>query len=118
MIEKGAADCFVNDWIAAWNARDLNAVLAHYADDVEFYSPRIAIVTGKPVACIRGKVALEAYWLKALEDAPEINFRLERVYIGAQSLTIAYLNHRGQHAAQTLVFDEHGRVKLAVANYR
>lgn len=118
MIEQGAADAFVNDWIAAWNARDLDAVLAHYADDVEFYSPLIAKVTGKPVPCVRGKLALEAYWAKALEDAPVLNFRLERVYVGGQSLTIAYTNHRGQHAAETLIFDDHGRVKIAVACYR
>ncbi len=118
MIEEGAADAFVADWIAAWNARDLDKVAAHYADEVVYYSPRIEAVTGRADPCLIGKPALEAFWRKALEDAPEINFVLDRVYIGSRSLTITYRNHRGQNAAQTLVFDNHGRVNLAVVTYR
>jgi ketosteroid isomerase-like protein len=30
---------FVESWIAAWNRRDVDAVLAHYADDAQFVSP-------------------------------------------------------------------------------
>lgn len=26
---------FAHEWIAAWNAHDLERILAHYADDVE-----------------------------------------------------------------------------------
>jgi len=118
VIEQGAADAFVADWIAAWNARDLDAVLDHYADDIVFWSPRIKIVTGRDIACVEGKPALEAYWSKAMEDAPELRFTLQRVYVGSEAITIAYANHRGENAAETLVFDRHGRVKLAVATYR
>lgn len=117
-IEQGAADAFVRDWIAAWNTRDLDAVLSHYADDIVFYSPMIETVTGRKESCVRGKAALTAYWRKALDGAPELNFICERVYAGADCITIAYRNHRGQHAAETLVFDEHGRVKYAAATYR
>src|SRR5690606_2391098 len=81
-IEKGAAEAFVRDWIAAWNDRDLDAVLEHYSEDVELHSPRIATVTGREEAFVSGKTALAAYWRKALEDAPELNFILERVYVG------------------------------------
>jgi ketosteroid isomerase-like protein len=30
---------FAETWIAAWNRRDVDAVLAHFADDAEFVSP-------------------------------------------------------------------------------
>jgi len=29
------------DWAAAWNARDLDRIIAHYADDVEFEANRV-----------------------------------------------------------------------------
>ena len=116
-IEKGAAEAFVRDWIAAWNDRDLDAVLEHYSEDVELHSPRIATVTGREEAFVSGKTALAAYWRKALEDAPELNFILERVYVGSDAISIAYRNHRGQHAVETLVFDEHGRVRFASVAY-
>lgn len=34
-----AASDFANDWIRAWNARDLPAILAHYADDCVLHTP-------------------------------------------------------------------------------
>lgn len=30
------------DWVAAWNARDLDAVMSHYSPEVVFESPRVA----------------------------------------------------------------------------
>jgi ketosteroid isomerase-like protein len=32
-------DAFANAWVQGWNQRDVEAVLSHYADDVEFQSP-------------------------------------------------------------------------------
>ena len=29
------------DWCDAWNRRDLDAIMEHYADDVEFSSPTV-----------------------------------------------------------------------------
>lgn len=48
------------EWIAAWNRRDIEAVLADFTDDAVFVSPRAAAMTGSPV--VRGKTALRAYW--------------------------------------------------------
>ncbi len=35
---------FADEWISAWNTRDVEAVLVHYADDVLFTSPTAARV--------------------------------------------------------------------------
>ncbi len=29
------------DWINAWNNRDIDSIMKHYADDVEFHSPTV-----------------------------------------------------------------------------
>ena len=35
------------EWIVAWNARDLERILAHYSEDVELTSPFVAKLTGR-----------------------------------------------------------------------
>ena len=42
------ADSFAREWIAGWNARDLAAILAHYADDVIFSSPKAQEIRNDP----------------------------------------------------------------------
>ena len=41
MIDQAWAERFADEWIAAWNSYDLNAILSHYAEDVVFHSPPI-----------------------------------------------------------------------------
>jgi hypothetical protein len=43
--------------VAAWNRHDVDAVIAHFADDVEFCSPIAAAVTEMAVFDGDGKVA-------------------------------------------------------------
>ena len=117
MIDRAFAERFAKEWIEAWNAHDLDAILSHYADDVVFHSPRIAQVMGEPVAFVAGKPTLARYWGKALANAKDLHFTFDRLYIGSDSLTIAYRNHRGQNAAETFVFDDARLVKESIATY-
>ena len=112
------ARAFADHWIAAWNTHDLEAILSHYADDVVFHSPRIEAVTGRPTGFIAGKSELQAYWTRALSLAPDLRFILDDVYVGRDTITIAYRNHRAQYAAETLIFNSQGLVREGVATYR
>jgi len=105
---------FAEDWVEAWNARDLAAVVDHYADDVTFHSPRIRAVTGQDVDRVVGKEALRAYWQAALERAPELHFEIDRVLLGSDCCTILYRNHRRESVAETFVFSG-GSVVQAIA---
>lgn len=117
MIDRQWAECFAADWIALWNSRDLDAILAHYADEIVFHSPRIAAVVGEPIDFVSGKAALARYWGKALAHAKDLRFELDRVYVGGDSLTIGYRNQRGQHVVETFVFNTHGLVVESIATY-
>lgn len=117
MIERKRAEDFAAEWVAAWNSHDLDAVLSHYADNIVFHSPRIAAVMGAKLDFVAGKSALADYWGKALAAAKDLRFELDRVYIGSDSLTIAYRNHRGQNAAETFVFNAEGLVAESIATY-
>jgi ketosteroid isomerase-like protein len=41
-VTRDYARKLANDWVAAWNAHDLEAILGHYEDDVELTSPAVA----------------------------------------------------------------------------
>jgi ketosteroid isomerase-like protein len=38
-VPTGDAKPFVDEWVRAWNAHDVEAVLAHFHDDVLFPHP-------------------------------------------------------------------------------
>lgn len=99
----GAA--FAEDWVRAWNARDVEDVLAHFHDDVVFTSPVAARVLPETGGVVRGKDALRHYWTTALAMLPELHFEVIGVYQGQSVLVIHYRNERGGLVNEVLVFD-------------
>jgi RNAse (barnase) inhibitor barstar/ketosteroid isomerase-like protein len=109
---------FAAEWVDAWNSKDLERVLAHYADDVVLTSPLAARVVPASNGTIRGKAALRAYWTEALAKTGALHFTLEDVLSGAGTITILYRNHRAERVTETLVFDGAGLVARVVVAYR
>lgn len=116
MIERAFAERFARDWIDAWNSHDLERILAHYDDDFVMSSPRIAVVAGEPSGVLRGKVAIGAYWKKALAAAPGLRFELIETFVGADCVVLRYQGVRGP-AAEVFFFDGAGRVVRAAASH-
>lgn len=116
MITQEFAEHFAAEWIAAWNARDLDRVLAHYSEDFEMASPLIAQIVGEPSGQLRGKPAIRAYWSKALERIPVLHFELREILVGAQSITLYYKGTRSM-AAEVFFFGPDGLVVQAAAHY-
>lgn len=114
------AEAWARGWIAAWNARDVDAVLARFADDIEFRSPKAAVITGH--GTVRGKADLAAYWRDALSQITALRFTLEAVnWDGAsRTLTIRYLAELGPQrllAAEILDLDDDGLARVGTALY-
>jgi ketosteroid isomerase-like protein len=55
---------FAEAWVAAWNRRDVDAVLAHDADETQFVSSVAVNIVGRPV--LRDKREFADYWRAAL----------------------------------------------------
>lgn len=100
-----APEAFARDWCAAWNARDVEAVLAHFHDYVVFTSPVAARVVPESGGVVRGKDALRRYWSAALAALPDLQFEVVATYIGTNALVINYRNQRGQLVNEVLIFD-------------
>lgn len=115
-VDQEFARAFAHDWIESWNRHDLDAVLAHYAEDFEFSSPLVIDVAGEPSGTLRGKSAIRDYWTKALARAPDLHFELGEVLTGIDTITLYYRGPRGA-SAETFHFDRDGKVSRALACY-
>lgn len=105
------------EWLAAWNAHNLERILAHYADDVEFHSPFIAKLTGRTDGRLRGKAALRDYFARGLAAYPRLHFDFLELYAGERSCVLVYRSVNGLRAAETMEFDRSGKVCRTFAHY-
>ncbi|MED5812760.1 nuclear transport factor 2 family protein [Mycolicibacterium sp. 050232] len=97
---------FAEEWVNAWNAHDVDAVLAHFHEDVVFSSPVAARLFPETSGVIRGKNALRHYWSTALADhIPDLHFEVVDVYRGESALVIHYRNQNGGLVNEVLLFD-------------
>ena len=103
-------ETFARQWVAAWNARDVEAVLAHFHDDAAFSSPLVSRLGHGDRRTVRGKAAIREYWTAALATNPHLHFRLDGVCIGVDMLVIAFTTQDGTRRAEVLTFRD-GRVE-------
>jgi len=112
-MKRSEIDAFVSSWIEAWNRRDVEAVLEHFADDVEFTSPVAQTVVGR--GTIEGKAALRAYWEEALRQRNTSHFTLDHSIWDSdrRELAIVFmrdLDGERRRACELLQFDATGLV--------
>ncbi|MGB8329508.1 MAG: nuclear transport factor 2 family protein [Polyangiales bacterium] len=117
MISNQDAKRFAAEWIAAWNSHDVEKILAHYEDDLEYYSPMIPRVTGQTSACLCGKPAVRAYVTEALRRSPGLEFTLLHAFSGVTSVTLHYLNMNGRRAAEVFELSEEGKAHRVLCHY-
>ncbi len=104
------ATAFSQHWVQAWNNHDVDAVLAHFHDDVVFTSPVAAQLYPETAGVIRGKAALRHYWSGALQRMPDLHFVVEDVYRGIDTIVINYRNQNGGLVNEVLRFGGDGLV--------
>jgi hypothetical protein len=117
MLTKDDAYQFAEHWLAAWNARDLEQIMAHYADEVTLSSPVAAQLLDDSQGRVAGRAALRAYFAKGLTAFPELHFTLIEVLWGLESVVLYYENQRGTHTAEYMELSSQGQVTRVVANY-
>jgi steroid delta-isomerase len=107
-------------WIAAWNARDVETVLAHFADSARFTSPKAVAATGK--GSVEGKSELRKYWESRLALIQSLRFTLDRVLWDEESRTativyVADINGQPLRACEMLRFGADGLAVEGEAMY-
>ena len=119
-MTHGEAETFAREWIAAWNAKDVEGVLSHFAEDVRFTSPKAVQRVG--TATVTGKDALAAYWNAAAATITSLRFTLDRVLLDAErrELVIVYdaeINGQRNRACEFLRFNDDGQAVEGEAMY-
>jgi ketosteroid isomerase-like protein len=116
-IDPELARRVAGEWLDAWNRHDLEGVLGHYADDVEFTSPFAVELSGQADGTLRGIDELRTYFSRALAAFPELRFTGLRVATGVSSMTLCYRSVRDLDAAETMFFGDDGKIVRVVAHY-
>jgi ketosteroid isomerase-like protein len=106
MIDPEWAQAFAAEWVAAWNAHDLERIFSHYADDFEMASPLIAERMGVASGRLKGKDAIRPYWAQGLAATPPLRFELISVFAGVGDIGILYRSlTRGRLVIERIEFD-------------
>lgn len=74
MIAADQALAFGWQWVQAWNAHDLDAILRHYDNDVEFTSPYVVALGFDPSGTLHGIHTLRRYFAAALDRFPDLRY--------------------------------------------
>lgn len=117
MLTEAEALQFASDWVRAWNAHDLDAIMSHYSQNVVLTSPAAAKLLNDPSGTVSGKEALRAYFKRGLEAYPNLTFELLDVMAGLSSIVLYYLNQKGTKTAEFMEFGANQKVARVVANY-
>ena len=105
------------EWVAAWNSRDLERVLALYADNGEMTSDKIPALGFDPSGTLRGKANIRGYWAKALQLLPNLHFELIDTYVSPDSIVVFYRNERGAKICEYLRLNAEGKIIQGSANH-
>lgn len=119
-LDEAAARAFGLAWAESWTRGDVEAVLAHYADDCVFESPLAEKYAG--TTRLEGKPALRAYWMAAVAAIGRMRFEVDFVAVcrASRAITIVYraeLGARHEHACERIVFGPSGLASRGMGLY-
>jgi hypothetical protein len=116
-MTKAQAHTLAQDWIAAWNSHDLDAIMDHYAPEVVLISPTAARLLGDPSGTVAGKEALLNYFTRGLQVYPNLTFTLLEVMWGVSSVVLHFLNQNNTKCGEFMEVAPDGKVVRVVAHY-
>lgn len=117
MIERSKAWEFANEWLDAWNAHDIDAIMIHYDDEIEFCSPIVQKVLAKADGIVSGKQALKDYFSRQLNRFNTLHFQLLDVFASPRSVVLYYKINRGLMAAECMILNKDMKIIQVFANY-
>lgn len=80
-------------WLDAFNAHDVAALVALYADDATHTSPKIRALHPDTGGKLRGKDALAKWWTDANTRLPGLRYELDRITADDGQVFLEYLRH-------------------------
>ena len=79
------------EWLRSFNARELDALLALYADDAVHTSPKLRVKKPETLGQVRGKAALRAWWQDSFERLPGLRYDALTITADKERVWMEYL---------------------------
>lgn len=94
-------------WLNAFNAHDVDALVALYADDATHTSPKIRSLYPSTGGKLVGKAALSAWWKDSNARLPNLRYELIALTANEERVFIEYMRHAPDQAPMPVaeVFD-------------
>jgi len=81
------------EWFAAFNAHDLEKLLALYADDAQHYSPKLKLRQPETNGLIIGKEALRSWWRDSFDRLPTLRYEPVKFIAEHSSIFMEYTRY-------------------------
>jgi SnoaL-like domain len=92
-ISDSFAKEHIERWINAWNNRNLETVLSMFAENIEFSSPKIKMITPEfNSEKVTNKQDLKHYWSTALQKLTSLHFTQKNYYIKGNTCILEYIS--------------------------
>lgn len=115
-MDRAAAGRFVETWCANWRKVDIDAVVAHFAENAEMRSPLALKLTDSPV--VAGAENIRAYWRKAYGHIASADLKiLSWSWDAAIARLTVWWQLGDTRASEFMDFDAAGRVVRSEAFY-
>lgn len=101
---------FAQNWLLAWNARDVEKILGFYSDEFLMMSPVVREMTGNQQGVLIDKEGLRDLCIKVFTQIPELQFSLAAVAVGIDSLTVHYTSSQCDMVADVMNFNNNWKI--------
>lgn len=78
-------------WFDAFNAHNLEQLLALYDDNAEHFSPKLKIRKPETDGLIKGKDALRDWWQDAFDRLPTLNYKVTSLTANENRVFMEYI---------------------------
>jgi limonene-1,2-epoxide hydrolase len=93
MSDEFASATLARAWLDAFNAHDVDALVALYAEDCTHTSPKIRALHPDTGGKLVGKPALDRWWRDANARLPGLRYQATAIVADRQRVIIEYLRH-------------------------
>jgi ketosteroid isomerase-like protein len=80
-------------WFAAFNAHNLEDLLALYHNNAEHYSPKLKIRRPETHGLVKGKDALRAWWRDSFDRLPTLQYEPTTFTANKERVFMEYIRH-------------------------
>jgi hypothetical protein len=83
-------DSIADNWLKAFNKKDLDGLLALYSDNAEHFSPKLKLRKPETEGKICGKPAMLLWWADAFERLPSLYYKPIRITANSSRVFMEY----------------------------